>query len=58
MPVQPVPAAVKCPTCQAGSASIERQSLGKKALKVGLVGVLAIGSINKTFKCNACGYAW
>lgn len=58
MPVQPVPATVKCPTCQANSSFIERQSLGKKAAKIGGFGVFAIGSIMKTFKCNACGYTW
>lgn len=46
----------KCPTCQ--SANVEKISFASKAGKVALVGILAIGQVSKTFKCNSCGYKW
>ena len=51
-------AAMRCPTCSAGAEYIETQSRGKKAAKVAAFGVLAIGSVSKTFKCNRCGFCW
>jgi len=54
----PVPAGVRCPTCGADHTAIARQSLTKRAAKIGAFGVFALASASKTFKCNHCGYTW
>jgi len=54
----PIPGSAKCPTCGAGHKSLQRQSLTKRAAKVGAFGVFALGSASKTFKCTECGYTW
>lgn len=46
----------KCPTCQ--STQVEKITKGSKVGKALMWGVFALGSINKTFKCNNCGYKW
>ncbi len=46
----------KCPTC--GSEDIQKISGASKVGKAVLFGVLAVGAISKTFKCNNCGYQW
>nr|WP_156990126.1 hypothetical protein [Caproicibacter fermentans] len=45
-----------CPTC--GSINIEKISGVSKAGKAVAFGVLAAGSISKTFHCKNCGYKW
>ena len=45
-----------CPTC--GSTNIEKISGANKVGKALLFGVLAAGSISKTFRCRNCGYKW
>ena len=54
----PIPPSAKCPTCGAGHTSLQRQSLTKRAAKVGAFGVFALGAASKTFKCTSCGYTW
>lgn len=46
----------KCPTC--GSTNVEKISGANKVGKAVLFGVLAAGSISKTFHCKNCGYKW
>ncbi len=46
----------KCPTCS--SVNVERISTKSKVGKAIMFGILAAGSIGKTFKCNNCGYKW
>jgi len=46
----------KCPTCQ--STKVEKITTKSKVGKALLWGVFAAGSMNKTFKCNNCGYKW
>jgi predicted RNA-binding Zn-ribbon protein involved in translation (DUF1610 family) len=46
----------KCPTC--GSTNIEKISTSSKVGKAVLFGILAVGAISKTFKCNNCGHRW
>ncbi len=46
----------KCPTCS--STDIERISTKSKVGRAIMFGILAAGSIGKTFKCNNCGYKW
>ena len=45
-----------CPNC--GSSAVHKISVVNKVAKVALFGVLSIGSISKTFKCDTCGYKW
>lgn len=45
----------KCPTC--GSANIKKISGTERAASVVGLGLLS-KKINKTFKCNNCGYTW
>lgn len=47
---------VKCPTC--GSTNVEKISGASKVGKTVTFGVLAAGSISKTFHCKNCGYRW
>jgi len=54
----PIPKTAKCPTCGADYSKLTRQSLTKRAAKIGAFGVFALGSAAKTFKCTACGYTW
>jgi DNA-directed RNA polymerase subunit RPC12/RpoP len=54
----PIPPEAKCPTCGADHSKLQRQSLSKRAAKVGAFGVFALGSATKTFKCTNCGYTW
>lgn len=45
-----------CPTC--GSTNVEKISGASKVGKAIAFGVLAAGSISKTFHCKNCGYRW
>ena len=45
----------KCPTC--GSTNIRKISTGERMVSVGMLGLFS-KKINKSFKCNACGYTW
>lgn len=45
----------KCPTC--GSTNIRKISTGERMVSVGILGLFS-KKINKSFKCNACGYTW
>lgn len=45
----------KCPTC--GSLNIRHISDGERVASVGFFGIFS-KKINKTFKCNSCGYTW
>lgn len=45
----------KCPTC--GSTNIRKISTGERMISVGMLGLFS-KKINKSFKCNACGYTW
>lgn len=45
-----------CPTC--GSTDIEKIRMGNKVGAGAIFGLFALGHINKTFKCNNCGYKW
>ena len=45
-----------CPTC--GSTDIEKIRTGSKVGAGAIFGLFALGHINKTFKCNNCGYKW
>ena len=53
---QKMNAMVRCPTC--GSMNVERISGASKVGKAVAFGVLAAGSISKTFHCKNCGYRW
>gem|GEM_PF-4194532 len=44
----------KCPTCK--SVAVEKISLGSKVVTAGLLGVLPLGHLSKTFTCADCGY--
>jgi ribosomal protein S27AE len=48
---------VVCPSCH-NSNSATRIKKSKKIGSVLLFGVLAVGHVNKTFKCQKCGYTW
>ena len=43
----------KCPTC--GSTNIRKISTGERMVSVGMLGLFS-KKINKSFKCNSCGY--
>ena len=45
----------KCPTC--GSTNIHKISTGERMVSVGMLGLFS-KKINKSFKCNKCGYTW
>ena len=45
----------KCPTC--GSTNIRKISTGERMVSVGMLGLFS-KKINKSFKCNVCGYTW
>ena len=45
----------KCPTC--GSTNIRKISTGERMVSVGMLGLFS-KKINKSFKCNSCGYTW
>ena len=45
----------KCPTC--GSNNIRKISTGERMVSVGILGLFS-KKINKSFKCNSCGYTW
>ena len=45
----------KCPTC--GSSNIRKISTGERMVSVGMLGLFS-KKINKSFKCNSCGYTW
>ena len=45
----------KCPTC--GSTNIRKISTGEPMVSVGILGLFS-KKINKSFKCNSCGYTW
>ena len=45
----------KCPTC--GSNNIRKISTGERIVSVGMLGLFS-KKINKSFKCNSCGYTW
>ena len=45
----------KCPTC--GSTNIRKISTGERMVSVGMLGLFS-KKINKSFKCNKCGYTW
>ena len=45
----------KCPTC--GSLNVRHISGGERVASVGFFGIFS-KKINKTFKCNNCGYTW
>jgi hypothetical protein len=47
---------VRCPTC--GSDQVAHISRSRKAARVGMLGVFAIGGIDKTFRCGRCDYRW
>ena len=46
----------KCPTC--GCPDVHRIGLGNKVASGVAFGVFALGHINKSFKCDNCGYKW
>ena len=45
----------KCPTC--GSLNVRHISGGERVASVGFFGIFS-KKINKTFKCDNCGYTW
>ena len=45
----------KCPTCQ--STNIKKIGTGERAVSVATFGLFS-KKINKSFKCNGCGYTW
>lgn len=45
----------KCPTC--GSLNIKHISGGERIASVGFLGIFS-KKINKSFKCDNCGYTW
>lgn len=47
---------IKCPTC--GAESSQRISVTNKGASAAAFGILAIGHLSKTFKCQNCGYSW
>ena len=46
---------ITCPTCK--STNVSKIGAGERAASVGLFGIFS-KKINKTFKCNSCGYTW
>ena len=47
--------AITCPTCK--SNNVAKIGAGERAVSVGLLGIFS-KKINKTYKCNSCGYTW
>ena len=46
---------IKCPTCQ--STNTQKIGTGERVASVAMMGVFS-KKINKSFKCNSCGYTW
>ena len=46
---------IKCPTCQ--STNVKKIGTGERVVSVAMMGVFS-KKINKSFKCNSCGYTW
>lgn len=46
---------IKCPTCQ--STNVKKIGTGERVASVAMMGVFS-KKINKSFKCNSCGYTW
>lgn len=46
---------IKCPTCQ--SANVQKIGTGERVASVAVMGIFS-RKINKSFKCNSCGYTW
>lgn len=46
---------IKCPTCQ--STNTQKIGTGERVVSVAMIGVFS-KKINKSFKCNSCGYTW
>ena len=51
-PTKPIP---KCPTCQ--STNTQKIGTGERVVSVAMMGIFS-KKINKSFKCNSCGYTW
>ena len=47
--------AITCPTCK--STNVAKIGAGERAASVGLLGIFS-KKINKSYKCNNCGYTW
>ena len=45
----------KCPTCS--STNVQKIGTGERAVSVAVLGIFS-KKINKSFKCNNCGYTW
>lgn len=46
---------IACPTCQ--STNTQKIGTGERVVSVAMMGVFS-KKINKSFKCNSCGYTW
>ena len=46
---------IKCPTCQ--STNVKKIGTGERVASVAMMGIFS-KKINKSFKCNSCGYTW
>lgn len=55
IPESPQPNIPKCPTC--GSVNIKKISTTERVGSVAMFGLFS-KKINKSFKCNDCGYTW
>ena len=47
--------AIKCPAC--GSSNVQKIGTGERVASVTMFGLFS-KKINKSFKCNNCGYTW
>lgn len=45
----------KCPTC--GSMSVVKMGAFERGMSIAFGGIFS-NKINKTFRCNQCGYTW
>lgn len=45
----------KCPTCS--STNVQKIGTGERVVSVAMLGIFS-KKINKSFKCNDCGYTW
>ncbi len=43
----------QCPIC--GSTNLSKITVGRKAVKIGVLGVFGMGDAGKTWRCNNCG---